>query len=211
MSKKYKPCILILYSSRFGQCQRIAQTMATQLEVLGNLCEVINLEDGKALAKPAGHYDSIVITASIRYGYYHSKVKSFVQEHKHTLEKVLDVFVPVNLIARKPEKRTLETNVYARKFLEKTGWKPKILSIMPGALRYPLYNPIDRFMIQLIMRMSKGETDASKEIDYTDWEEVRALARRIDKKLRDKRLSVLFPKQEIPQLSYENTQETVTT
>lgn len=210
MAKKYKPCILILYSSRFGQCQRIAQTMAAQLEVLGNLCEVINLEEAFTLAKPIGQYESVIITASIRYGYYHSKVKSFVQEHKQALEEVLDVFVPVNLIARKPEKRSLETNVYARKFLEKTSWKPKILSIMPGALRYPLYNAIDRFMIQLIMKMSKGETDASKDIDYTDWEEVRALARRVDKELRDKRLSVLFPKQEIPQLSYENTQETAT-
>ncbi|WP_459515022.1 flavodoxin domain-containing protein, partial [Erwinia amylovora] len=42
--------------------------------------------------------------------------------------------------------------------------------------RYPLYGFFDRTMIQLIMRMTKGETDTSKEVEYTDWQQVSRFA-----------------------------------
>ena len=32
-------------------------------------------------------------------------------------------------------------------------------------------------MIQLIMRITGGETDSSKEVEYTDWDQVTAFAR----------------------------------
>jgi menaquinone-dependent protoporphyrinogen oxidase len=34
-------------------------------------------------------------------------------------------------------------------------------------------------MIQLIMRMTGGETDTSKEVEYTDWQQVAKFAQRI--------------------------------
>ena len=45
-----------------------------------------------------------------------------------------------------------------------------------GALRYPRYRWFDRIMIQFIMRMTGGETDTSKEVEYTDWEKVTRFA-----------------------------------
>lgn len=48
-----------------------------------------------------------------------------------------------------------------------------------GALRYPRYRWYDRFMIRLIMKMTDGETDVSKEVVYTDWQQVGRFAREI--------------------------------
>ena len=31
-------------------------------------------------------------------------------------------------------------------------------------------------MIRLIMKMTKGETDTTKEVEYTDWQQVEAFA-----------------------------------
>ena len=45
-----------------------------------------------------------------------------------------------------------------------------------GALLYPRYKWIDRVMIQLIMKITGGETDATKEIEYTNWGKVKAFA-----------------------------------
>ena len=177
--------ILLLYSSRFGQCKRIAETLEAELTSLGHACEIFNIEQSPKPSKAIQDYGAVIITASIRYGYYHKKVGVFVRENLQALGQTLDVFIPINLVARKPERRTLETNSYVRKFLDKTGWNPKLLNILPGALTYPVYNPFDRFMIKLIMKMTKGETDTTKSIDYTDWEEVKAYAQTIHQKMNE--------------------------
>ena len=78
----------------------------------------------------------------------------------------------VNLTARKPEKRSPQTNAYTRKFLLASPWQPKQCAVFAGALRYPRYRWFDRIMIQFIMRMTGGETDTSKEVEYTDWQQV---------------------------------------
>ena len=52
-------------------------------------------------------------------------------------------------------------------------------AVFAGALRYPRYRWYDRFMIRLIMKMTGGETDVSKEVVYTDWQQVGRFAREI--------------------------------
>lgn len=86
-------------------------------------------------------------------------------------------FFGVNLTARKKGKDTPETNVYVRKFLAKTPWRPTITSVFAGALCYPQYNWFDRIMIQFIMKITGGETNINKEIEYTDWQKVEYFAR----------------------------------
>jgi len=45
-------------------------------------------------------------------------------------------------------------------------------TLFAGALRYPHYRWWDKLMIQLIMSLTQGETDTSKEVEYTDWNKV---------------------------------------
>lgn len=58
-------------------------------------------------------------------------------------------------------------------------WRPDRSAVIAGALLYPRYRWYDRVMIQLIMKMSGGETDTNKEVVYTDWEQVASFAREI--------------------------------
>lgn len=185
------PTILLLYSSRFGHCQRVATRLSEHLQALGHNCLIQNLEtmpqnEASYAQEHLGKYAAIVVVASIRYGFFHSKVGQFVQNNLSTLRNTLDVFVPITLIARKPEKRSVATNVYARKFLAKTGWNPKIISFIAGELLYPTYNFFDRFMIKLIMRMSKGDLDTSRSYDYTNWDDVAALASQMNEQLKSR-------------------------
>ena len=48
-----------------------------------------------------------------------------------------------------------------------------------GKLDYPRYRFWDRQIIRLIMWMTKGPTDPSVVVDYTDWSQVEAFARRV--------------------------------
>lgn len=82
-------------------------------------------------------------------------------------------FFGVNMVARKPNKNTPETNLYTKKFLAKIAWKPAFTAVFAGALYYPQYNWFDRNMIRFIMLLGKGDTDVTKPvIEYTNWAKV---------------------------------------
>ncbi len=77
-----------------------------------------------------------VIGASIRYGHFHPAVDRFVKKHLAALQALPGAFFSVNLVARKPEKRTPQTNSYTRKFLLNSPWQPQSCAVFAGALRY---------------------------------------------------------------------------
>ena len=164
---------LILYSSRDGQTREIAARMA-QVLAPQQLCDVIDLLEAEKVEW--SQYDRVLIGASIRYGHFHPALMKFVSQHKAELQQRVSGFFSVNLTARKADKCTPVTNAYTRKFLEQSPWQPDCCAVFAGALRYPRYRWFDRIMIQLIMRMTGGETDTSKEVEYTDWDKVAVFA-----------------------------------
>ncbi len=111
-----------------------------------------------------------------------------MKKHTAVLNKLPGAFYSVNLVARKAEKRTPQTNSYTRKFLLSSPWQPDLCAVFAGALRYPRYRWYDRFMIRLIMKMTGGETDTRKEVVYTDWSQVASFAREIAHLTDDSRL-----------------------
>ncbi|WP_446030307.1 menaquinone-dependent protoporphyrinogen IX dehydrogenase [Lelliottia amnigena] len=168
---------LILFSTRDGQTREIASYLASELKEQGIYADVVNLNRAEEIVWQ--DYDRVVIGASIRYGHFHPAVDRFVKKHAATLNAMPSAFYSVNLVARKAEKRTPQTNSYTRKFLLSSPWQPKLCAVFAGALRYPRYRWLDRFMIRLIMKMTGGETDTTKEVVYTDWQQVASFAREI--------------------------------
>lgn len=168
---------LILFSTRDGQTHEIANTIAAELSGLGVESDVIDLNNAQLVRWES--YERVVIGASIRYGHFSPVLDSFVKKHGETLSQLPSAFFSVNLVARKPEKSTPETNSYTQKFLARSPWQPNACAVFAGALRYPRYRWFDRLMIQLIMKMTGGETDTRKEVVYTDWQQVSIFAREI--------------------------------
>nr|WP_318384863.1 menaquinone-dependent protoporphyrinogen IX dehydrogenase [uncultured Enterobacter sp.] len=168
---------LILFSTRDGQTREIASFLASELNELGVYADVVNLNRAEEIAWAS--YDRVVIGASIRYGHFHPALDRFVKKHLQALNTLPSAFYSVNLVARKPEKSSPQTNSYTRKFLIASPWQPDHCAVFAGALRYPRYRWFDRLMIRLIMKMTQGETDTSKEVVYTDWDQVASFAREI--------------------------------
>ena len=168
---------LILFSTRDGQTREIASFLASELKEQGIDTDTIDLNRTNEIDWPL--YDRVVIGASIRYGHFHPALERFVKKHLQALQALPGAFFSVNLVARKPEKRTPQTNSYTRKFLLNSPWQPQRSAVFAGALRYPRYRWYDRFMIRLIMKMTGGETDITKEVVYTDWQQVTLFDREI--------------------------------
>lgn len=162
--------VLLLYTTHEKQTLKIMQRIKTQLNGKCD-CDVIELLPDTKI--DLTQYQAALLGCSIRYGFYSKVMKAFIDKHYNQLNNMKSGFFGVNMVARKPNKNTPETNLYTKKFLAKIAWKPAITAVFAGALYYPQYNCFDRNMIRFIMWLGKGDTDVTKPmIEYTDWAKV---------------------------------------
>lgn len=63
------------------------------------------------------------------------------------------------------------------RFLAETGWRPARSASLAGALLYSRYGILKRLLMRLIVWREGGDTDASRDYEYTDWEAVEAFVR----------------------------------
>ena len=169
--------VLILYSTTDGHTIEICKRIGQIVEAGGDEVQLKDLKDNPELA--AGSFDKIVLGASIRYGKHQPLVHAFIRKNQAILEQTPNALFSVNIVARKPEKNTPETNPYLTKFLTQIDWKPQLLGVFAGRLDYPSLGFVDKHMIRLIMWITKGPTDPSLTIEFTDWNKVEEFARKI--------------------------------
>ena len=160
---------LLIYSSTDGHTKKICERIKNFLNV-GNFVELLSLEDAKKI--DLSNFEKIIIGASIRYGKHSKELYEFINLHKNILDQKKSAFFSVNVVARKPEKNTAETNPYINKFLKISKWKPNKISVFSGKVDYPNYNFLDKYIIKFIMFITKGPTDTSQSYEFTDWSKV---------------------------------------
>jgi menaquinone-dependent protoporphyrinogen oxidase len=167
---------LIIYSSTDGQtkniCSRIGEFLSNDIPA-----KIISLSD--ATKNDIEKYDRVIIGASIRYGKHRKELFEFIETNLDELNKKDNAFFSVNVVARKPEKNTPETNPYMQKFLLKTPWVPQKLAVFAGKIDYPKYNFFDKQMIRFIMWITKGPTSIKNTYEFTDWNKVDSFAKEL--------------------------------
>ncbi|MBD1388184.1 menaquinone-dependent protoporphyrinogen IX dehydrogenase [Neiella sp. HB171785] len=168
--------VLFVFTSREGQTDKITARMADQLTGAGHVVERRQLTATTVAMNDLATFDWVVIGGSIHYGKHEAFLANFIQRHLSALEQTQNAFFTVNLTARKPEKNTPDNNPYLKKFLGQVGWLPTRTAVFAGALLYSQYNWHDKLIIRFIMWLTKGNTDTSKDIDYTDWQQVERFA-----------------------------------
>ena len=62
------------------------------------------------------------------------------------------------------------------RFFDETRWRPMVTKMVAGALLYTRYNWIVRQMMKRIVKKAGGDTDTSRDYEYTDWADVRQFA-----------------------------------
>lgn len=168
-----KEKIGILYATVDGHTLKICKELVAELEKEGNSVSLFSIDDFNA---SISDFDKFLVGSSIRYGVHHAKIIEFINKNKEELDSVKNAFFSVNLVARKPEKNTAETNPYVVKFFKSIEWKPTLVGVFAGMLDYSKYKFFDRIMIQFIMWITKGPTNRDAVIEYTNWEKVKSFA-----------------------------------
>lgn len=167
--------ILIIYSTTDGQTLRICQCLQDEVQQMGQQVTLVAIDQVGVIDLQC--FNAIVVGASIRYGKHSELVHDFVQRNAALLADKPSAFFSVNVVARKPDKNTPDTNPYLQRFLRQITWKPNHLAVFAGKINYPAYRPLDRLVIRFIMWMTNGPTAPDAVIEFTDWDQVRAFGR----------------------------------
>ncbi len=167
---------LILYSSTDGHTKSICERIISFSDKK-NKVKIISLNE--AANYNLSEFNKIIIGASIRYGKHSKELYKFIELNKSILDTKDSIFFSVNVVARKLEKNTPDTNPYIKKFLKISKWRPKKIGVFAGKVDYPKYGFLDKYIIKLIMFITKGPTDTSQSYEFTDWSKVDNFAKEL--------------------------------
>jgi len=167
---------LILYHSGYGQTRKISEYIRDRMRAADEPVESAPLD---ASDLNLADYERIVLGASIRNGKHKPLVHDFIRRNLDLLRDRPSAFFSVNLVARKPEKNTPETNPYVKTFAEQCPWTPDLLGVFAGNLDYRRYRFSDRHIIRFIMWLTGGPTAPDTCIEFTNWDEVDRFADRL--------------------------------
>lgn len=164
---------LIIYSSTDGQTIKICKRI---MSIIGD-CKIVSIDEAKN--ENLSKYGKVIVGASIRYGKHKPELYEYISENCDHLIDINASFFSVNVVARKPEKNTPLTNPYVQKFLSISQWHPSLIGVFAGKIDYPRYGLLDKFMIRLIMWITKGPTDTKNVYEFTNWDDVDSFAKKI--------------------------------
>lgn len=164
--------ILLLYASVEGQTALIAERMAHALREKGHS---VDLAPADAQADFAA-YDGVIIGASIHYGHHPADLRALVRRRREVIAARPNAFFSVSLSAGGPRPKPAAAQRYIDKFLRKTGWQPQLVASIAGAVKYSVYGPIKKRVMIVFVGLGGGETDTSRDYEYTDWAAVERFA-----------------------------------
>jgi menaquinone-dependent protoporphyrinogen oxidase len=164
----------MLYGTTDGQTGKIARELGAILRTCGHDTDVI--EASEAIVDPAG-YDGVLVAASVRAGKYQKQVRRWVRAHAPSLRGKPTAFVSVCLaVLQKDDAVQRELTRIMQQFFTETGWQPDQTTTVAGALKYTRYNLLVRWFMKRLVARAGGDTDTSRDYEYTDWVQVRAFA-----------------------------------
>jgi len=161
--------ILMVFASVDGQTARIAERIGARLVEAGHPVMLLPADD--ASAHP-GDCEAVIVGGAIRYGHFPRALQDWVRKHRSAIADRSNAFFCVCLSAGGPGAKPQIAKGYVDGFCARTGWHPRATASFAGALLYRKYNPFIRFMMRLIVGAAGGDTDTSRDYEYTDWQAV---------------------------------------
>ena len=176
--------VLIVYATKEGQTERIARSMSDALTADGHQVVLVDADHQKPPAD-LRNFDAIAVGGPIHAGGYPRSIERFARENRHALAKVRSAFFSVGLaVASRTSDGRAQTLVLVRKFEERTGFHPERVELIAGALPYSKYNFVVRYVMRRIAAKEGGDTDTSRDYEYTDFPAVERFARELAGPLR---------------------------
>jgi len=172
--------ILIVYGTTHGQTAKISRFIAAHLESMNHYVEVV---DSSKIQKglEVKNYDGIIVGASVYANSFQRSLKKWVKRNAIEMNQKKSAFFSVCLgILQKESKVQKEEWQFVHDFLQKNKWSPQIREIFAGSLPYSKYNWLIKYVMKKISKKAGGDTDTSRDYEYTDWLSVARFATEFD-------------------------------
>lgn len=181
------PRILVVYGTTDGHTGKVAQVCAERLRFSGDTADVVNASENDP--DPAS-YDAVIVAASVHASGYQREIVSWVRRHHAVLNGRPAVFLSVCLgVLQHDPAVDRELSRIVTAFFESTSWRPLETRMIAGALKYTQYNVLKRFVMRRIARKAGGDTDTSRDYEYTDWNDLRGFVDRFSDRLHEPAVS----------------------
>jgi len=170
--------LAVLYATRHGQTQRVAERTADFLRARRHAVEVM---DVRALVEPFAleRFGGVILAASVHTGRHEREMISFVRPHRAELRRVPTAFFSVSMSAATMSDASSSEAARAKAradvqramdvFFRTTRFHPTRECPIAGALRYTRYGFLLRAVMKQITKRAGGPTDTTRDHELTDW------------------------------------------
>lgn len=167
--------VLVTYGTGDGQTATVAREIATVLADRGFDVTTRTVWDTDDVA--VEDFDGVVIGASVRNRRHQPAIVAFVERNRQALAARPSGFFQVSFLSALPN---AWAQTGAREWVDAlvaaTGWQPDHVGVFGGAVKYTQYNPVTRLLFRLAATVTTGDTDTSRDYEYTDWAAVEQFA-----------------------------------
>lgn len=161
--------VLVVYSTHDGQTRKIAERIAAVLRVRRHVVELLDAARAPR-SVDLSRFEAVFVGSPIVKSGYLAPVVRFVRQNKAALARVPTLFFSVGLaVLSKVHDGRAQSMAIVDKFLAETGWRPRRIELVAGALLYTQYNFLVRFVMRQLTKAEGGDTDTSRDYEYTDW------------------------------------------
>lgn len=171
--------ILVLYGTGEGQTRKIAARIRTTLSEMGHSVQIRDVET-ISLPFDVTDFDLVIVGSPIHRGTPRGSILTFLQQTVDDLNTMPSAYFQVSLSSASPnEAQQKEALTYIESLLDDTGWEPDRIAQFGGALRYSEYGFLTTIIMRRIAKGVTGDTDTSRDYEYTDWEAVDDFSRAV--------------------------------
>lgn len=160
--------VLVVFESKYGQASKIAEHIGEMTRRHGLDARVMEVDMARAVDLRG--YEAVAVVAPIYFGHHGSHISAFVRSHAQLLSARRTALFSVSNSAAATAPATREEAMrVARDFATSASWSPEIIATVAGAIAYPRYNFLLRFVMKHIAGREGQPTDTRKTHELTDW------------------------------------------
>jgi menaquinone-dependent protoporphyrinogen oxidase len=169
--------ILIAYATTEGQAQKVATFVSEIVTDMRHSFELVDCSDTFDNFIADG-FEAYFAVGSVHQGHHQKSLVHFVQKHLEDFRSAPSVLLSVSLAAaNRDAEHSDEPQKYIDEFIKETGWIPKEYLPVAGALKYVEYDWLKRTIMRSISKSVGGDTDTTKDFEYTDWDALDSFVR----------------------------------
>jgi menaquinone-dependent protoporphyrinogen oxidase len=164
---------LVVYATSEGHTSVVAERIA---DVLRRTIDSVDVRLAAEAPSPEA-YDAVVAGGPIHAAHHARPLVHWLERHATELKGRPAALFQVSLTSVNDDAaHTQRAHDLLADLEQKTGFDPDIVGLFAGAVLYTRYGWFKRHLMRAIVSREGGDTDTTRDYDYTDWAAVEQFA-----------------------------------